>query len=1051
MFLSASLKAMRLRCFVLSALSLWIGFLAATLPSVAATDFLIDVNDTGDGLPSSTVTSIAQTPDGYLWIGTYNGLARFDGERFVTYDSVETPELSHARIQGLYVDAGGTLWINTFRGGLTSYRNGRFHREWKDHERLFDLHTTLAHSTSNEVFFVMQFGDVLHGVRNQDGLVWKVIPSPGGSRPLLQCADPLGRLWFTSRDGRVLLFHRGEFREFSVEGFPTDRRATAISADQAGNIYFGFEGAIVRWDGTRAETISPSGPEAVSPQWIIPTRRGDLWVLDGDRFRKLLNGEWVDEVQEWRGRLGYASGRAMGVHEDRASGLWMNHYGNGLFHITPDGRYERFTTSEGLPGDRLNAWFQSREGNIWVGVDRGGLVRMRERRFHVVGQSEGLPARGALSVCEDPAGTIWIGTGGGGLIRLQDENVRWFQVGNHVAANFVFSIFPRSDGGVWLSAAEGEDLYAFRNDQIQRAPWEVHGVKSILSDRAGRVWMGTKSGLSWWTLVDRRVFGTNEGVALSAVRALAEAPDGAIWAGGDFGSLYRCEPDRVQSFRPDDPLADQPIWSILVDNNSTVWCGTFRGGLLRFKNGKFSRITHKQGLPADAISQLLEDDHGRIWMGTPQGICSISKKALEDCADGKLSRVDSITYGRLDGLPTLECSDGYQPSCWKSRDGRLWFTTVKGAVFIDPNQIRTNAVPVPVLIEELWVDGEQMPLDSGKIRIPPGRKRYEFRFTALSFEATRFRYRIEPFDTDWTDAGTRRTVQYSQLPAGEYQFRVIASDNKGVWSESGAALPFSVEPYFYERRSFRFLAIVLILGAVAIAVRSVASRKYRRKLARLEQQHAIERDRARIAKDIHDDIGAGLTQITLLSELARREKDQTPAMLDRISSSARELTRAMDEIVWAVDPQHDTFAGLLDYISAFTEDYLRVAGIRCRMDLPVTPPQVQVDAELRYNLFLALKETLNNIVKHARATEVWLRVQLEQDRFSLIVEDNGKGLNSPDGTASEKGGDRLSSGSGLNNLEERLQSIGGTCRIESRPGQGTRVEMTVTVSTLPNG
>jgi signal transduction histidine kinase len=240
---------------------------------------------------------------------------------------------------------------------------------------------------------------------------------------------------------------------------------------------------------------------------------------------------------------------------------------------------------------------------------------------------------------------------------------------------------------------------------------------------------------------------------------------------------------------------------------------------------------------------------------------------------------------------------------------------------------------------------------------------------------------------------------------------------------------------------------VLFIGGISFGVRRAATRKYRRKLALLQQQHAIERDRARIAKDIHDDVGAGLTQITLLTELARRDPEQTGANLSRISDSARKLTKAMDEIVWAVDPQHDTFDGLLDYISAYAEDFLRVAGIRCRMDLPSPLPVARVDAELRYNLFLALKESLNNIVKHSKATEVWLRLRLEPKSFTLVIEDNGQGLPGVTGQRElNLGKERITSGSGLANLEKRLAAVGGHCKIHSAAGQGTRVEMSVAIN-----
>ncbi len=551
-----------------------------------------------------------------------------------------------------------------------------------------------------------------------------------------------------------------------------------------------------------------------------------------------------------------------------------------------------------------------------------------------------------------------------------------------------------------------------------------------------------------------------------------------------------------------------------ADASGTLWAGTFRGGLLRIKivessksrvdgggtasNSQlatsnlqlaFSRITAKQGLPVDVISQIL-DDGRRLWLGTHQGIYSVAKSATQRRGRWPDEYVDYVIYGRHDGLASVECSDGYQPACWRAADGRLWFTTVRGGVvWVDPREVTAHSPPPPVLIEELRVDGEslEVPSDrspatgpplsrftrhSPRVSIPPGHKQLDIRYTALNFDAgerTRFRYRVDGLDADWVDAGTRRTVPLRNLPPRDYVFHVIACNSAGrMWNETGASLAFTVQPYFYQTLSFKIAAGLVAAGGITFAARRAATRKYRRKLALLQQQHAIERDRARIAKDIHDDIGAGLTQITLLTELARREPEQTGANLERISQSARELTKAMDEIVWAVDPQHDTFEGLMDYVSAYAEDFLRVAGIRCRMDLPLSLPALRVDAELRYNLFLALKEALNNVVKHAKATEVWLRLRIEPHSFTLFVEDNGCGLPAEsdecrvtsgaeqrqatrrasraarDSSAAD-GETRLASGSGLANLKKRLATVGGDCTLESSPGKGTRVTMTVRV------
>ena len=839
-----------MRRWVFAGMAVWLVLRTDGALQAATANYLVDAWDTENNLPGSTVTAITQTPDGYLWIGTYNGLARFDGMRFVPFDPVNTPELSHARVQGLFVDTNGTLWINTFRGGLTSYRDGVFRSEWPD-QSTFDLHTTLVSSSSNRVTFVTQFGEVLYRNPKNTNAAWMVAAPPAGTRLIFQCTDQDGRLWFLSRDGHIVRFDDSGFKELPQDGGLAGKRIYTLVADARDQVWAGADNEIACWHDGKFEDLTPTnGAATFSAQLLFPTSEGALWVLDGDRFCKMAGRAWVAEVAGWRGLLGWASGRAMGMHEDREGGLWFNHYGNGLFHITPDGQYQRLTTQDSLPGDRVGAWFQGSDGGIWVGMDHGGLARLRDRQFHVIGPAEGLPARTALSVCEDTNGAIWIGTAGGGLCQWSYGKITRFPVGPSASANFVFSVFPRADGGAWLSAAEGEVLYQFHDDQVQRTSWEVHGVKSILTDLAGRVWMGTKAGIALWAGNDRRLLATNENGALPAVRALARTSDGTVWAGADDGALYRCGTNHLQAFRPKDALAEQPIYSLVVDESGTIWAGTFRGGLLRFSRGQFTRFTAKQGLPVDVIGQILDDRHGRLWLGTHQGIYCVAKSALNAVADGRTNTLDYVIYGRHDGLPALECSDGYQPACWRGADGRLWFTTVRGVVWVNPDQLTAHSLPPPVLIEEVRVDGEPVALSGGKIVVPPGHKQLDFRFTALSFDAgdkARFRYRLDGLDGDWVDAEARRTVQYRNLEQRDYRFRVIACNSEGVWNEIGAAIPLEVQPFFYQTWWFKTFAGVVVVGGISFAVRRAATRKYRRKLALLQQQHAIERDRTRIA------------------------------------------------------------------------------------------------------------------------------------------------------------------------------------------------------------
>lgn len=664
-----------------------------------------------------------------------------------------------------------------------------------------------------------------------------------------------------------------------------------------------------------------------------------------------------------------------------------------------------------------------------------------------------------MSVAEDSAGAIWVGTFGGGLHRWFHNEWQPFTLPGGTQRGFVFSVCPDEDGKLWTSAGE-EDLYFGSGGKFTAFSPAVHAVKALLRGSDGRLWIGTKSGLAVVTSGQFRQFYPEDGVARNDVRALAEDDRGDIWAGSGDGTLYRVASNSVTSFRPQDALAGQPIWSLLPDANGVVWVGTFRGGLLRFQEEKFTRFTAKDGLPDDVICQLLDDGGGRLWAGTKQGIFHVEKQELNAFAAGREGSISCTAYGRYDGLLSLECSDRYQPAAWRTRDGRLLFATLKGVVSVRPGEVAVNPLPPPVVIEGATVDGqEQKPAvaknSSGnngaplRLVIAPGKQQVRIHFTGLSFvspDRVRFTYKLDDLDRDWSEPGTLRSAQYNLLPPGEYRFHVKACNNDGVWNEQGAMLALVVLPHFYETATFKVVAGVAGLALVVFAARRVFVQRLRRQLEQLERQQAIERDRARIAKDIHDDLGAGLTHIALLSELARRDTpEEMPNHVSQISDMARELTRNMDEIVWAVDPHNDTLDSLVTYVSKFAQEYLNVAGVRCRLDVPSELPPHVLPAEVRHNLFLAIKEALNNIVKHAKASEVWLRVLVQPDSFCVIIEDNGCGLvpGKVNGVSSTPHPDRISSGHGLTNMERRLATIGGRCVIRSEAGQGTRAELRV--------
>jgi len=1041
---------------------MFLATLAALCSSNPTSDYLIDLWTSDNGLPDSSVTAIAQTPDGYLWVGTYNGLARFDGVRFVDFDPFNTPELKNARVDGLSVDAQGILWINTHDGSMTSWCHGVFTQEWQGGQ------VSAVFSRPNQIFFALLRGQLVCRTGNSGAKVeWQSIPLAGRTAGGSFRQDDVGVIWYATRDGALERVIGTNSEPVSSTNYLNGERVNCLTSDGVGRIWVGTEKRLLLWRGDHFEDQTPTNGEAVvNTSFIACTASNGCWVLADGKVRKCVGRQWVAEADWWQD-LGQVNRAFLGAYEDRDGGVWFRNYGRGLFHARPDGTTQRISAADGLSGDRVSCWFQDHEGNLWVGVDHGGLVRLRQKQFHVIGAAEGLSIPAVSTVCEDSDSNIWIGTFGGGLYRWYRGSLTRFDLSEGTYKGNFFSAYPDTQGRLWLSAGR-EDLFRFENESFSQPVREslVHGTKVILVDHQGRSWFGRQNGL---VCVSNGVivanFGARNEFGRQDIRALAEDRTGDIWIGTGGGVLYKFAGGKITPNPMSGSLTNQSIWSLLPEADGTLWVGTFRGGLLRFKDGKFTRYTMQDGLPSDIVCQILNDGLGNLWIGSHQGIFRVPKSSFEDFDAGKIESLPCIAYGLYDGLPTLECSGNYQPSCWRGHDGGLWFATVKGLVSVQPAEVPVNRLPPPVVIEGIFVDGKPFgngnhPADRAKnpsadisrnelLRILPGRHQFDFHYTALSFAApdkVRFRYRLEGLDEGWVEADGKRSAHYGPLRPGDYCFQVIACNNDGVWNDAGATISFRVLPHFWETLWFDCLVSVFLAGIALGTGRFAMMRKLRRKLEQLKQQQAIEHERERIAKDIHDDLGAGLTQIMLQSSLARRgSQEQSEAHLDQISGTARELVGAMDEIVWAIDPENDTLDGLVTYIGKFVEEYVTQAGLRCRLDLPPELPHLVLSAEARHNLYLAIKEALNNAVKHAQASEISFALKLQTSSFTLLVKDDGRGF-IPGATGTSPADSlRISSGHGLRHLASRLEKIGGTSTIRSVPGQGTEVELTIMI------
>jgi signal transduction histidine kinase/ligand-binding sensor domain-containing protein len=974
-----------------------------------AEGYALRVWQTENGLPQNLVTSAAQTSDGYLWFGTFSGLARFDGERFHVFNSVNTPELRDRRVGRLFEDATGTLWIGHETGAITRYRDGRF-----------EAFAPPSHTESERII----------------GL---------GS-------DEQGQLWALRENGAVDPVLGGQRIPSLIA--PERPGIMAWTRSGSGHIWVTENGQAARLaDGALVPLVLNPPHEREYVAGIAAAADGGVWILRDGRIRKWKGGRWVED----RGEFPWPPSTVVTCLELRDGTLAVGTIHAGLYLIFGDSRPSvRFDRSNGLPQDWVRFLFEDREGNLWAGAGSSGLVSIHSTAFSVLNAPDQWRGCPVLAVAPGRDGALWIGTDGAGL--YHHAAGKWTRYGEKEGLHnqYIHAVTETPAGEVWAGHYWWGSPYRLEHGTFVR-PENVHpswrpALALLPIPESGELLVGNRGGLVQLSGRDSTwLIKSHEGPA-DDVRALVRDRNGTIWCGFAQGGLARLADGKVTTFRRKDGLASDVVQCLLPDDDGSLWIGTADNGLTRLKEGRFTNLGLAHGLADTAICYILDDGLGHFWLSTQHGIQRVAKAELNRCADGLIPAISGQIYSRSDGLPIVEFLGGRQAAGCKTPDGRLWFASSKGVVSVDPSRIVTNPIPPPVMAEALLVDGKQMPLvgDPASVRLPPDHGRLEFHYTGLSYVApakVQFKYRLDGLDKDWIDAGPKRTAFYSHLPAGTYRFRVIACNNDGVWNLEGATLAFAVAPYFWQTWWFIGASVIAALGTAAFSARYFTRRRMQRQMEEMERRHALERERARIAQDIHDDVGASLSRIAMLSQPARSElvePARAAAVLAGIYTTAREVTRSLDEIVWAVDPSHDTLESLVDYMGKFAQEILAAAKVRCRLDLPVQVPPWPLTAEVRHNLFLSFKEALNNAVKHAAASEVRVTLRLRSDAFVLVVKDNGRGIDEARTAPAAAG--RFASGNGLTNMRTRLARIGGRCGITSEPRAGTSVELTVFVA-----
>jgi ligand-binding sensor domain-containing protein/signal transduction histidine kinase len=942
-----------------------IGLLMAGAAEPSDSPFIVNSWSNEEGLPQSSAISVIQTKDGYLWLGTLNGLVRFDGNSFTSFNVNNTPGLPGNVIVFLFEDSRTNLWAGTDAAGLCLISNG----------------------------------------------VVKNFETGAGGKIIYAYEDETGAVWFCAADGRIFCW-KNERLELQPSVSPVFwkqlfRRAFHVVVPRTdGGFWHLQKGRVEKWNGDKREKDFGACP------W---TPLNVAVVLSSSSFT--FDANVTAACEDGHGNL------VVGTHGDGV--FWADGSG-GWRHITPDEKSSQ---------NFVQSLCFDHEGNLWVGTDGGGLYRVKKNYFKT---AAGLPDGVAKSAAEDASGGLWVAFNAHGLSYLLTNSVKSFGIGQGSNA---WSVLVDGRQQVW-AGTRGEGLFHFESGgfnpvtEATNIGWQIF---ALFESRDGKLWAGGENGLGSFDGQDWKIFSGGDGLPKSAVRALADDARGNIWIGTEGGGLFSLRDGKVSAVAA--PVKD--ISCLLVDRDNALWVGTSEHGLARFFQGDWTRYASTSGLTIDDIGYFIKDDADNLWIGSYEGLIRV---AFTNGTAGAPKIISSRTF------LTRECSVGAQPAAIRTRDGQMWFPTIEGLIAVNPAELKPNRQALPVVIESALIDDVEQKTDrlgsiwTGAVTLTPDNEQLDIHFTSLNFSSpkragigVRFKYRLEGRDKNWTDAGTEHVAHFTKLAPGKYIFRVIACNEDGFWNETGATLAITVEPPFWRKPWFIGISVLVFLGTLGGIIYLISTVKLKRQLRVAQQKELIEKERARIARDLHDQLGANLTQVALLGEMAEADKnlpDEIELHAQQISQTARITTHALDEIVWAVNPSNDTLEGLANYACKYAQEYLALAGLRYRADVPANLPASDIPPEVRHHVFLAFKESVNNVVKHAQASEVWIRLRLSPGGFILEIEDNGRGLgNSP---ASQNR-------NGLRNMRKRMEDIGGEFTIAPVANGGTIVRLTVPI------
>lgn len=945
---------------------------------------------TDEGLPGNAVHDVLQDQQGFIWLATIGGLVRFDGATFKIFSSPLIAQVAARNIRALAKTDDSTLLMLPAVGGVLQLKDGQFSPHPIGEGLAGRQMQTLFVDRSGGVWLGMAGGDIR---RWQAGKTTDFGPTNGlSSRAMVSfAADGEGGVWIGSgdflgcyRDGKLTHFHEN----FNV------LENTSVAASRSGGIWICKSTQLLKWGGGQFSTISSNLP------WLA------------------------------------SEGLVRAMFEDSRGVLWIGTTAQGLFRFA-GGKFSRVETSQ----SQITAISEDVEGDIWVATAGGGIDRLRPRLFDLYNMKSGLLEDMSDGVCADPEGNVWLANRGGGVVRVRDGKPTLFnfQTGQHKLR--AYSVCPDNNGWLWVNQGGLSRFPRDHPEQIETVSnnltGNITGVHVLFKSRNGDIWIGADPNLLGYFRSGRPdSFVAETNFPGLDPRSIAEDSRGRIWIGTEDWQLFQLADGKFTQFSQKDRLPEAPIHSLYADAAGSVWIGTIGGGLVLWRDEKFTIISVTNGLPYDDIGAMVEDDAGRLWCGSRVGIFHVAKSDLLAFADGKISEVAGMTFGKGDGLAGISCLGSCQPMACKTPDGRLWLATQRGALSLNSKELKPNSRPPPVIIDEIFVNDRPLEIAS-PLQVPPLCNKIEFHFCVLSYAAPEkvlIRYKLDGVDSGWVEIANRRGAVYAALRPGRYSMHLKACNNDGVWNETGTSLSFVVQPAWWQSRWFQGAMLVVFMAVSAIGIRHWAQRRLKLKLERLERQQVLGKERTRIARDLHDDLGATVTQVGLMLEELRAAplsaveiRQQSAAISGRVLNLARDL----DAVVWSVNPGNDSLGELFAYLGQSFLECFRRTPIRPRLAMAEEVPDCMLAPEVRHHLFMVVREAMNNVIKHSRAKEVTLSLKVVKNALEMRIEDNGLGY-SPDVMTRSKR-------HGITNMRARVEQLGGKLEVSSEPGKGTSI------------